>query len=154
MGDHDRQHLFRYLQGALSEEERKRVETHLDTCGECSDFLSFVRKFNATLKEMAGHELLPDTVCPDPETLAAFKAEELDEKAAQKVRVHTAFCKDCLDELYLLRQVDERSKLLKAEDTTPESLSVVAYKHSVCVLALYREVRNPDAQAAEDDDRL
>jgi len=111
MGDHSRQDLFRYLRGDLSQPERTRVEKHLDTCGECSDFLGFVRNFNSTLKEMAGTELQPDTACPDPEVLVAFQAEELDENATQLIRQHTAFCKDCLEELYLLRKAEESPRI-------------------------------------------
>src|SRR5260370_41348604 len=103
MKGHIRQDIFRFLRGGLSGPERVRVEGHLKECAECCDFLEFVLDFNATLKEMAATELQPDTPCPDPEMLAAFPAEELDEKAAQLVREHTAFCKDCLEELYLLR---------------------------------------------------
>jgi DNA-binding CsgD family transcriptional regulator len=114
MRNHSRQDLFRYLRGDLSEPEKKRVEGHLKTCGKCNEFLAFVGNFNTTLKEMAEAELQSETACPNPGSLVAFQAGELDEKTARLVRQHTVFCKDCLEELYLLRQAEE-SRPIKAD---------------------------------------
>jgi anti-anti-sigma regulatory factor len=123
MKSHSREDLFRYLRGELSQRQRARVERHLEGCAKCRDFLAFVRTFNATLKEMAGAELQPDTPCPDPETLVAFQAEELDEQSARTVRQHTAFCKDCLEELHLLRQAEE-SPRMKADTSWARTTQV------------------------------
>jgi DNA-binding CsgD family transcriptional regulator len=129
MGNHSRQDLFRYLSSDLTESEKTRVENHLKMCRECSEFLAFVRNFNAALKQMSANELHPDTPCPDPETLAAFQAEELDERAAQLVRQHTVFCKDCLEELYLLRQADESLPIMP--DKPKAGMSQVKWRRLV-----------------------
>jgi DNA-binding NarL/FixJ family response regulator len=146
MGGHSRQDLLRYLHGDLPEAERFRIESHLKTCSECNEFLTFVRNFNATLKEMAATELQPDTPCPDPEVLAAFQVEELDEKTAQLTRQHTVLCKDCLEELFLLQQAASTSKLLKEEDSVlRRSLALPVktakpFELSVCIFSQHSDV--------------
>jgi len=104
MVNHDHTSLILYLSGELPASEKASVESHLQTCGECNEFLSFVRGFKATLKKTAPGLLQPDTPCPDADTLVAFADGELDEQVAQLVRQHTIFCRDCLEELDLLRQ--------------------------------------------------
>jgi hypothetical protein len=72
---------------------------------------------------MAPKELVPDTPCPGADTIASFEAGELDEETAQSVRQHTIFCKDCLEELYLLRQAAESAGKMKKMKTSVTSVA-------------------------------
>ncbi|HXE74699.1 MAG TPA: zf-HC2 domain-containing protein [Candidatus Xenobia bacterium] len=104
MTEHDHENLVRYSRDDLTTSQRVRVEEHLKDCAECNRFLSFVNDLRTALKEIAQEESRPETPCPDAETLVAFDREELDEERAELIREHTVFCKDCLEELYLLRR--------------------------------------------------
>lgn len=123
MTAHSEQDVLGYLRGDLSKSERARVEGHLKTCSRCRDSLVFVRKFNSVLKDMAESALQPDTPHPDAETLIAFQMNELDEKKAQSVRQHTAFCKDCLEELHLLCEVEELPRIKSRASVAGMSLA-------------------------------
>jgi len=104
MTAHDEEDIFRFLSGHLSPSDHDRIEAHLKACPECSDLVTFVHDFNSTLKAMSPEVLQPATPCPDADTIAAFAEGELDESAAQAVRQHTIFCKECLEEVFLLRR--------------------------------------------------
>jgi hypothetical protein len=107
MTAHDEEDIFRYLSGHLSPSDHDRIEAHLKACPECSDMVTFVNDFNSTLKAMSSDELRPDSPCPNADTIATFVYGELDESAAQAVRQHTIFCKECLEEVFLLRRAAE-----------------------------------------------
>jgi hypothetical protein len=115
MAKHEHENLIRYAEGDLSEAEKSEIESHLRNCSECSGFLSFTIELKNAFQKMPPDELTPDTPCPDSETLVAFAAGQLDEKDAQLVRNHAAFCKDCLDELDLLRQTTQAAGIRFAE---------------------------------------
>jgi hypothetical protein len=104
MGIHGQEDIFKYMSGDLPLEEVARIEGHLRSCSECADLLTFAREFNAALKQMPPEEFHPATPCPDVDTIAAFAAGDLDEDSAQSVRRHTILCKDCLEEVFLLRR--------------------------------------------------
>jgi hypothetical protein len=115
MAKHIHETIVRYVDGELSDAEKIEMKEHLRDCHQCSDFLSFTSGLRDTLKEMAPHELAPDTACPKSETLVAFSAGQLDEKEAQLVRKHAVFCKECLEELDLLRQTTQAAGIRFAE---------------------------------------
>jgi hypothetical protein len=122
MAKHDHENLFRYLDGDLTDAEKLEMGSHLKDCRECTEFLSFISGLKSVLKKMTPEQLSPDTPCPDSETLVAFSAGQLDERETQLVRTHAVFCKECLDELALLRQTTESAGIRFAEASWPELL--------------------------------
>ena len=62
---HPKADLFRFLDNALEETERKAVEQHLETCKDCREHLSFVKEFNQELGELAEEEFSSNESCPD-----------------------------------------------------------------------------------------
>jgi hypothetical protein len=104
MATHDRDGLFGYLAGNLTPTEKAEVEKHIEACSECRDYLSFAGGLKAALKGMTPGALAADTSCPETQAMVAFAAGQLGEEEAQLVRKHAVFCKECLQELALLRQ--------------------------------------------------
>jgi hypothetical protein len=102
---HEAQNLIRYTEGALPAEERTATEAHLETCASCRDFVSFVRDFNANLRDVKRQTQVAGEPCPDSSLIIALEANELDERTAAQVRAHMLFCDGCLEEFFLLRRL-------------------------------------------------
>lgn len=102
---HEPDKLIRYAFGDLPEKEQNTVDQHLRSCTSCQEFVSFVREFNSNLREARPLSRIAEETCPDPSLVVALEANELDKQAAQHVRAHMLFCRDCLEEYFALRRL-------------------------------------------------
>src|SRR5439155_1086043 len=87
----------------LEGDERRAVEEHLASCGECREYVSFVTGFNEPLTELTEREFASHEGCPDSWTLVSHAKGDVDEETARHLRVHLLFCDDCAEEYYALR---------------------------------------------------
>jgi len=101
---HEPEKLTRYACGNLSLEEQGKLEKHIRGCAPCRDYVSFVREFNAGVREAKPPKPTADEPCPDTALLVDLEAGELDERTASHVRAHLLFCGDCREIFYALRR--------------------------------------------------
>src|SRR2546425_8958500 len=102
---HPREDLLRYLDGKVDQEEKRALETHLETCAECRRYLSLVKDFNQGLGGLTEEEFTSQEPCPDSWTLVSYEAGKVDEETARHLRAHLLFCDECQEEFYALRQL-------------------------------------------------
>jgi hypothetical protein len=101
---HPREELIRFLGGELAGADKLRVEEHLQTCGDCHEFLSFAKDFNEGLSELGREEFVSKERCPESWTLACLEEGQLDDETARHVRAHLLFCDECAEMYYALRR--------------------------------------------------
>jgi anti-sigma-K factor RskA len=101
---HPREDLLRYLDGEVSEEEKRELEKHLSECETCRNYVSLVGRFNERLGQLSEDEFTAQEPCPDSWTLVSYEAGKVDEETARHLRAHLLFCDSCQEEFYALRR--------------------------------------------------
>lgn len=102
---HPRAELLRYLDGAVTADERRTLEAHLASCKECRDYIARVKNFNEGLAGLTEEEFTSREPCPDSWTLASYDAGEVDEETARHLRAHLLYCDECAEEFDALRRL-------------------------------------------------
>ena len=102
---HPRAELLRYLDGAVTADERRTLEAHLASCKQCRDYIARVKNFNEGLAGLTEEEFTSREPCPDSWTLASYDAGEVDEETARHLRAHLLYCDECAEEFDALRRL-------------------------------------------------
>lgn len=95
--------------GTLSEEEKSRLERHLDACPDCSALMRFVSNLReGLLSEAAAH--------PTPEEITDFadRNQSISVEARGRIEKHLESCSACRQEVEVLRQVGETDQTLES----------------------------------------
>ena len=131
---HDPERLTRFAFGDLAPGERTELERHLETCTPCQEFVSFVREFNAGLRDAKPTSPYADEPCPDASLIVALGEESLDEMTAQHVRAHMIFCESCREAYYALRHLDQMSWWQKLADQVRDRVIDLTQRYDPGVL--------------------
>ena len=102
---HEPEKLTRYAFGELDTVERNAVREHLARCAKCEEYVSFITRFNAALRDTRSESVGQTEACPDTTLIVDLEAGELSGKIAEHVRAHVLFCSDCRQEFYALRRL-------------------------------------------------
>ena len=102
---HPRAELLRYLDGAVTADERRTLEAHLESCKQCRDYIARVKNFNEGLAGLTEEEFTSREPCPDSWTYASYDAGEVDEETARHLRAHLLYCDECAEEFDALRRL-------------------------------------------------
>ena len=108
-----------YAAGTLGEDERDKVEVHLETCAGCRDRLDHARGLAQVATGPLGADDLLDH---PPASLLADYAErpaELDPESAAWVRSHVASCAPCEEVLPIVRQLAATAEASPAHEASP-----------------------------------
>jgi hypothetical protein len=93
-----------FVNGTLSEEERRKVERHLEVCPLCRDSLKALEWFSESMRTYAS--ILPAEHI-DPQKLVTYaeSKDELTESELKELEDHLSHCADCRKELDTLLRV-------------------------------------------------
>lgn len=103
---HPHESLIRtHVEGEGSERERQEVAEHLKGCSDCREFLSFVRDFSETAKDLADDEIAADEPHAPKSVIIAYEEGKLDAETSVHLRSHMLFCDECAEAYYLLKRM-------------------------------------------------
>src|SRR2546422_676936 len=102
---HEPDKLTRYAFGDLESVEENVVREHLACCPACEDYVSFVTRFNAALRDTRPNLAAQPEACPDGALIVDLEAGDLDAETAKHVHAHVLFCGKCREEFYALRRL-------------------------------------------------
>lgn len=119
---HPRAELLRYLDGAVTADERRTLEAHLASCRECRDYMARVKNFNEGLAGLTEEEFTSREPCPDSWTLASYDAGEVDEETARHLRAHLLYCDECAEEFDVLRRLTRGASWAELWETLKQAV--------------------------------
>jgi hypothetical protein len=136
-----------YLTDRLSEKERKEVENHLGVCQKCRDDLNEMKWLSRSIKN-ASEGLYTEHILSEQLVLYAESQSELDTDDLTFIEDHLAECKDCQQELELLKKVNgslqagrKKSPIRTISqwliDILPEFAFKPAFAYIIILLLLY-----------------
>ncbi|MBN2543764.1 zf-HC2 domain-containing protein [bacterium] len=99
----DKVKILEYLDGGLSEKERRRIESHIRTCGKCKAILDFIEEIKASRNKIHRPIQSHETGCPDQETLCAFAEGTLSTEETTALKSHFMYCDNCMSDVINLK---------------------------------------------------
>ena len=101
-----RRSTFRvYVEGNGSPGEELEVHDHMKECGDCREFVDFVRDLSEGIKEVSEEAIGLDDAHPSSPTLVAYEEGTLDPQTSLHLRAHMLFCDLCAESYYLLKRM-------------------------------------------------
>jgi hypothetical protein len=94
-----------YITETLSQDERKKVETHLKVCSICQKSLQDLQWFSENMEKYKV-DLLQEHIEPEKLVIYAESRNELSDSEITEIEEHLRECTDCREDLDILRKVN------------------------------------------------
>src|SRR5436853_1757317 len=137
---HPDRKLFDYLNGAMSDEARQRVEQHLADCADCAAIVGLVRalKHEAADSQATSSEpfeqithhasRITEDEHPDVAALASFFYNKSPRKRHAQIAAHVAQCRRCAAEVALYAQAEHAAMAYESAVVEANAVPAAAWE--------------------------